>query len=274
MSFKTPGQIEFFFRKELGDINPYMCIIDSAVKEIKKKSILDIGIINKNNGHPNIHLHHLNLDNLSYLVSMSHIAYINSKAETACTFITNLKEINKAHKNADIGDFLRKTIFVVHRSKHKLEELKSTKNYDFDADIKEEALKEYMPEEEFQLIDYYRKLRNSTFHNNKNTISLSEYFNESMLESIENKFGYRPNTIQDLNENDIYILSLAWQNTIKSICKSCINLYDSIIPTLEKKYKNVNKERAINGIRQSLKQEYLLTEDKINDIIDTLNIVD
>ena len=92
MSFKRPGQIEFFFRKELGDINPYMCLVDSAVKEIKKKAILDIDIINKNNGHNNIHLNHLNLDNLSYLVSMSHIAYINSKAETACGFITNLKE--------------------------------------------------------------------------------------------------------------------------------------------------------------------------------------
>lgn len=267
MNFQTPGQIEFYFRKELGNINPYMCLIDSAVKEIKKKSLSDIDSINKNNGHPNIHINHLNLDNLQYLVNMSHIAYINGKSETACKFIMSLKEMNKVHKSADIGDFLRKTIFVVHRSKHKLKEIKSTKSYDFDEDINGDSLKEYISEEDFKIIDYYRKLRNSSFHNNKNKIALIEYFDETILISIEKKFGYSPNVLEDLNENDIYILSLAWQNTIKSICSSCVNINDVIIPMLEKKYKHVNKERAINGIKQSLLQEYLLTEDEVSDII-------
>ena len=270
MNFKTPGQIESYFRKELGDINPYMCLIDSAVKEIKKKSLPDIDSINKNNGHPNIHLNHLNLDNLQYLVNMSHIAYINSKSETACKFIMNLREMDKVHKSADIGDFLRKTIFVVHKSKYQLKEIKSTKNYAFDKDINKDSLKEYITEEDFKIIDYYRKLRNSSFHNNKNKKALVEYFDETILISIEKKFGYRPNVLENLNENDIYILSLAWQNTIKSICSSCVNINDVIIPRLEKKYNHVNKERAINGIKQSLLQEYLLTEDEINDIIPLL----
>jgi len=270
MNFQTPGQIESYFRKELGDINPYMCLIDSAVKEIRKKPLADIDSINKNNGHPNIHLEHLNLDNLQYLVNMSHIAYINSKSETACKLIMNLQEMNKAHKSADIGDFLRKTIFVVHKSKYQLKELKSTKNYDFDEDINRDLLKEYITEEDFKIIDYYRKLRNTSFHNNKNKIELIEYFDEAILIQIEQNFGYRPNIFEKMNENDIYILSLAWQNAIKSICSSCVNIKDVIIPRLEKKYNHVNKKRAINGIKQSLRQEYLLTEDEVSDIISAL----
>ncbi|WP_304542904.1 hypothetical protein [Sulfurimonas microaerophilic] len=267
MNLKTPGEIERFFRKELGAINPYMCLIDSAVKEFKNKPLSEINSLNKNSGHPNIYLEHLELNKLQELVNMSHIAYINSKAETACNSIMNLKEMNKNHKNVNVGDYLRKTIFVVHRSKYNLEELKSKEKFDFDEKLGNK-LEEFLGKEEFHVIDYYRKIRNSSFHNSNRSIFLrDDYFNETLLTSIENKFGYRPNNNKTLNENDIYILSLAWQNAISSICKSCIDIHHSIIPNLQKRYSHVPQKRRLNGIRQSLQQEYLLTKNEVDDII-------
>ena len=87
-----------------------------------------------------------------------------------------------------------------------------------------------MPEEEFQVMNYYHESApNSTFHNNKrNTISLSEIFLTVNIESIEKiNLDIKLITIQDLNEMTCYtFINLAKEMYQKVFSKSCINLYE------------------------------------------------
>lgn len=267
--------VETKFRKELGEVNPYMCIVDSAVKEIinvstdntNKKEYLSK--ITKKAGHPKIYTDHIKFDSLIQLVQLSHISFIQSKAEECCSNINLLKNINNAHKKDIDGDFLRKTIYIIEKSK----EGKKPKKEGKPKKLGKEIYLKYIDEIEILIIDYYRLVRNTTFHSNSDSICLDKHFGEN-IELIESKFGFKPNSQHNLNENDVYLFSVAWQSCIKKLCSLLTNIERDVIPLLHKRFKSYkNKERIRNGTILTLKQEYLIKDevilDKISESIST-----
>ncbi len=272
--FHTPGKIESTFRKNLGLVNPYMCLVDSAVKEIidlSKKSSPEekyLKNITKKAGHPKIYTESINFEHLQQLVHLSHISLIQAKAEEACANIRKLNYINSLHVNDIDGDFLRKTIYTVHKSK----EGKNPKNGRKPKKLGKEIYIKYIDEIEILLIDYYRLSRNINLHGSQNIIDKNKHFINN-LEVIKSTFGYEPNNYNSFDENDVYLFSLAWQSCIKKICSLSVNIERDLIPKLKKRYKGYTKiDRIKSGIIQTLKQEYLIKDsEKLDNISESVS---
>jgi len=264
MNYKTPHEIEKNFRKNLGQVNPYMCLVDVAVnsmcEEFSKEKIHNIS---KKYGYPNIITEHINLDLLSQLVHLSHIAYIQSKAEEAIKAIIKISNIKNGLKNFGNGSFLDKAIHKIHYNKHE----------DLDPELQNKLTKpltiQYIGEKEMLIIDYYRKIRNNTMHSNNEEININDYF-EGYLNEIEESFGFIPSPSNSLTENDVYLLSLVWQLNIKNIARQCINIKRDILPEQIKKYKGKTLKRRQSSIRKFLKLEYLMLDTELDDIIEEM----
>jgi len=260
----TPAKIERDFRKMLGAVNPYMCLVDVAVKElIKNYKKQDIHIQAKEHGYPNIITEHINLSSLSQLVHLSHLIYIQSKAEETTKKILNLSRANKS--KCTKGSFLDKAICGIH----------CKKNPSYTPPLGNNQLtKNYLGIEETLIVDYYRLIRNHIAHGDKGSSKINTYFsenfNEDILNKIKNKFGFTPNTVNNLTENDVYLASISWQSCIKKLSKQCINIKEDIMPDLLKKYKKHTKKRKQSSIRNTLKIEYLLSDKEIKDIITSM----
>jgi len=262
MNNTTPAKIEQSFRKMLGNVNPYMCLIDIAVKEmIKNHEKQDIHIKAKEHGYPNIITKHINLPHLSQLVHISHLLYIQSAVEVATENLLKLQK-GSSEKCKD-GSFFDIAIHRIHQKKHNL----SKKNLK----CSKQLTQTYVGIEETLIIDYYRLLRNEASHGSTNFQQSKNYFdktfNENNLNIIKNKFGFMPNNVNNLTENDVYLSSVVWQFCIKQLAKKCIDIEGYIMPILIKKYKNYTLKRKQSSIRHSLKLEYLLSDEEIDDII-------
>ena len=263
MNFKTPREIEKQFRNNLGQINPYMCLVDVAVKNMIKQFEKDeIHNISKQYGYPNIITEHMNLNSLSQLVHLSHITYIQSKAEEATKNIVKIANIRDGLKKSGNGNFFDKAIHKVHY----------TKNESLEPQLQDEITKplttQYIGRKETLIINYYLKIRNRTIHSDKekSDININNYF-KGYLNKIEKEFGFIPNPINLLTENDVYLLSLVWQSTIKKFTKQCINIKRDILPEQMKKYRGTTLKRKQASIRNFLKLEYLISDEELNDII-------
>jgi len=265
MGNKTPAKIEQGFRKTLGAINPYMCLVDVAVKEmIKNCNKKDIRIQAKEHGYPNIITEHINLSSLSQLVHISHLIYIQSKAEEATRQILSLSRADKS--KCKQGSFFDKAICGIH--------CKKDSSYNPPSPWNNQLTQNYLGIEETLIVDYYRLMRNYTIHGAKDSSEMNDYFNEKFnednLNKIKNKFGFTPNTVNNLTENDVYLASIAWQSCIKKLSKKCINIKEDIMPSLLKKYKKHTKKRKQSSIINTLKIEYLLSDKEIEDIITSM----
>ena len=263
MDSKTPREIEKYFRNTLGQVNPYMCLVDVAVKNmIEQLSKDEIHNISKKHGYPNIITEHMNLNSLSQLVHLSHIAYIQGKAEEATIKIVKIANIRDGVKNFGYGGFLDKAIHKIHFTKHEnlVPQLQD--------EVTKPLTSQYIGRKETLIIDYYRAIRNRTIHSDKerSDININDYF-EGYLDEIEKKFGFIPNHINSLTENDVYLLSLVWQSNIKNLAKQCINIKRDILPKQLKKYRGTTLKRQQASIRNFLRLEYLISGKELDDII-------
>ena len=159
---EKPGRIESQFRHELGAINPYLCLVDSAVEfflaetEAKQDKAKFLRIIAGKYEHHHLYTEHLAMNDLRRFVHLAHIALINSKAEAACKRIQKIKMMLNESKNIAEGDFLRKTIAIVYSSKKGDDRL--AKN------VENKIFEDYVGKTELKIIDYFRIIRNSEFH--------------------------------------------------------------------------------------------------------------
>ncbi|ALB42850.1 MULTISPECIES: hypothetical protein [Nostocales] len=78
---ETPSKIERDFRKELGTINPYLCLVDSAVGYLVTKTKSEsnqakfLRKIAGDYGHYNLHTDSLKLDDLNKFVHKPYSIY-------------------------------------------------------------------------------------------------------------------------------------------------------------------------------------------------------
>lgn len=274
---ETPGKIERDFRKELGTINPYLCLVDSAVGYLVTKTKSEsnqakfLRKIAGDYGHDNLYTDHLNLDNLAKFVHLSHIALINSKAESACKRVQEIiwtdqeNDFKKDVKDYIEGDFYRKTILQIHCIK---KEDSSYVKKDADKKETENIFVDYIGDTELKVLDYFRHLRNHVLHNSneQDTNLLNEFqvINQALLNK---KYNLQLNQPHNLAFTDVLLLSKVWQESVRQICGKCLNISD-IYECLQMRYRGVSSKRRKNGIKETLKQDYLQTDQEISIIMD------
>jgi hypothetical protein len=276
---EKPGMIERNFRKELGEINPYLCLVDSAVcclitktkSESNKAKFLRK--VTENYGHYNLYTEHLNLDYLSKFVHSSHIALINSKAELACK---QLREIIWIDKNNELkeevrdnikGDFYRRTILEIHCYKEGNSSFAKAKK-DADKKVNEEIFADYIGGLELKVLDYFRHIRNYVLHGSNNNTTLLEDFKLIDQHLLHKKYHLHLNQPVNLTFTDVLLLSKVWQESVREMCRKSLKGSD-ILEYLNHRYQGVtSKNRKKNGIIQTLKQDYLQTDEEISIIVD------
>lgn len=280
---KTPGMIERKFRKELGEINPYLCLVDSAVSyfitETKSQSnqAQFLRTIAGKYGHNNLYTEHLNVDDLNKFVHSAHIALINSKAESACKEVQRLiftesKTINEKLKDEvqkynSSGDFYRKALLQIHCYKNGTYSFVERREpYE---KSNEQIYPIYIGYTELKVLDYFRLTRNNILHNSKNDENLIDIFKEIDQDFLKEKYKLPLNEPENIAFTDVLLLSKVWQESIKQICRKCLNMSE-VNELLQIRYKEVSSERRKNGIIQTLMQEYLQTDEDIRYIIDNL----
>ncbi|MCW5209670.1 hypothetical protein VU10_05735, partial [Desulfobulbus sp. US1] len=254
-SDNTPGEIELSFRKELGSINPYVCLIDVAMsffsshlnesnnehQALKKEAV--------KHGHPKLYTDHLTFNHARLVADISSLALIQSKADSFCEKIQKHPCMNQDFKSEAKGDFLRKTIFVFLKSSYpKLTPSNPVKDEDFHG---------ILDNNHVLLIDYYRTIRNKKLHGSTSNESLFKIFKKIDVEEINKYFGIYPEEPSKINKHDIILFSKVWQKVAKDIASSFINLEDHVFSILKKKYGNSSPQRRTNGARQYLKREFL-----------------
>ena len=75
---EKPARIESQFRRELGTINPYLCLVDSAVEffleetEAKPDKAKFLRIITGKYGHHRLYTEHLGMNDLRRFVHLAH----------------------------------------------------------------------------------------------------------------------------------------------------------------------------------------------------------
>lgn len=203
-------------------------------------------------------------------VHLSHITFINSKAESACKRVQKIiwtdqeKDLRKEVTSYMKGDFYRKTILQIHCRKEENDSFAKKEEGNKD---NEKIFADYLGYTELKILDYFREIRNITLHNSKNNQKLMKIFNTIDLDLLYEKYNLQLNIPEKLAFTDVLLLSKVWQKSIRSICHKCLSSSD-IHEYLKQRYKGVsNKERQKNGIRQTLKQNYLQTEEEIDIIM-------
>ena len=266
---EKPRRIESQFRHELGAINPYLCLVDSAVEffleetEGKPDKAKFLRIIAEKYGHHHLYTERLDTNALRKFVHLAHIALINSKAEAACKRIQKIKMMLNEAKNIAEGDFLRKTIAIVYSSKK--EDYRLAKN------VEHKIFEDYIGKTELEIIDYFRIIRNTEFHSSKDGSlnKLLEIYNSTDQNLLEKVYKSRLNKPEEINSKDVLLLSKVWQESIKKICGKCLNM-EKVYEELKSLYKGIsNDKRRKNKIMQSLKQDFLQTDEEISIIIGT-----
>ncbi len=260
----TPGKIERHFRRDLGDVNPHMCIVDVAVSSLLKQARIssqdDLKFITetaKEYNHPRLHIEKLNICDVSYFVYISHVTFINSRAELACKQVRQLEGMLKKAKEHAEGDFLRKTIYVIKASKEGKEKLDKATAVD-------EEINSIVGTLNVSIIDYFRELRNTQIHMaERESKNIKEARRHVSDEEALREYGASLSASGLLTASDILLLSKVWQKVIKDICRNCLD-NTKVYQELKELYRGIsNKERRLNKIRQTLKQEYLQTDSDI-----------
>lgn len=259
----TPGAIFTNLKKELGAINPYMAIVDSSVKiflEASKQSTNPPGFISakaKSLGYGTLYLDQLELENSKQFVYLSHIAFMNSKAEIACERIRKQPLVAKPTINVE-GDFLRKAVRVIHSSRKGTGEVCND----------DMAMSRFIDASDVAVIDYYRKMRNINFHGGNSEDK--DKFVEAYASTVKAKYGWLPSPFKCLKSQDMILLSKVWQRVIRDLCEKSLDPERDVLPLVVKRYSGVTGERMVNGAMKLLQQEYLLDTKAATELISKL----
>ncbi|KOX63733.1 hypothetical protein AA303_17805 [Pseudomonas psychrophila] len=247
----TPGLIYTELKKELGSVNPYMAIVDASVRFLLNEADTAsqphkfISEKARSLGYGRLYLKDLALDRAQQFVYISHLAFINSKAEVACDRIRKQSLVLPPVMAVE-GDYLREAVRVLHASRNGTSTI-------INNDI---ALGDFVDVEDVVVVDYYRKLRNENFHADK--VKSKYPFDHAQLAAISEKYGFLPSEPGSLSSQDMVLLSMVWQNIIFKLCSNALDPIRDIMPVVSKRYKGIIGGRKERGIIQHLRQEYLL----------------
>jgi len=263
---KVPRDIETMFRKELGDVTPYMSIIDLASKElINNYQISEIQQLAKKHGHSRLAVGHLDLKRVIVFVHVSQMAFVNSRADGFCDEVREFQKAltnDKSSPNLDGLDKLRKTIYMMVASKAGSDKPPDKTN--------EEMYKKYAGSIELAIADYYRRIRNIEFHGGNGGCDSHPKLSKEELHEIKKLYKHKPNTFNNLTSRDVILYSQAWQKIAVNLCQKLVNL-DEVVNELCAKYLAHTPKRRDNAITNKLRQDYLQSDEFIDRLRTTTN---
>ncbi len=258
-----PRNIEILFRKDLGEVTTYIHFIEISTKEFFERYPANTATdhihieLAKKYGHRRLQSHHLKPEKFNQFIHLSHLAFINSRADAFCDdvldFSSMLPNSKKLSREAE-GDKLRKTLTVIYASRHNDRNLIRKK-------ISKTIVENYAGKVEVAIVDYYRNIRNSEFHGglDRSTSNFSLKFENMIIES----YKHRPNLPENLTTRDVILYSQAWQNIAKNVCSNLVDI-NPIVEQLCRKYKSKTSKRRNNAITNKLEQDYLQSKEKID----------
>lgn len=258
--YRTPRDIETKFRKNIGSIVPYMCLVDVASQDMmNNKSQIKIKDLIKEHGHKRLSIDDLELQKMIIYVNLAHIAFINSRSDGFCRdLIKYNKTISNFSQSYNIEsvDILRRAVFLMHARKTNLKDTTTS--------LSETIYGDYIGKTELKIVDYFREMRNIEFHggleNSQEEISL----NESDLSEIQQKYKHKPNGFNCLSVRDVILYSQAWQQIAINLCQRLIDIDDTFIKNLCAQYSKCSSSRRDNAITRKLHQDYLQNQEIID----------
>lgn len=263
-STNMPRTIELSFRKELGDINPQICLIDVAMSYFAsnlENSHNQPGFLKKStskHGHPGLYTDHLNFSDSRRVGYVAMLALIQSKADSFCRKIQNHPCLDQECKSQAKGDFLRKTIFVIIKS--------SYSNIKPSNPVVENDFSIFIDNNNLLLIDYYRTIRNEQLHNFQKkgqNDTLLKLYEKIDIGKTNHNFKMVPNRPDDIDIKDIILFSKVWQKIAKDIAKSFIDFDKYVVSYLRKTFGNLKPPRRDNAVKQFLRREFLIDEAEV-----------
>jgi len=255
---RVPRDIETKFRKELGNVNPYMSVIDIAAKELLDKyTISEIEQLSKKYKHSRLSVGHLDLSKIPVFIHVSQMAFINSRAEQFCDEVLEFHKDNDTSPpnfdNLDKLDKFRRLIYRIASSNGTKVVIKKDNP----------IYAEYVGSIELKIADYYRVIRNTEFHGGIGESNSHLQLSDADLQEIKVSYKHKPNKFNDLTSRDVILYSQAWQKIAVNLCRKLIDL-DSVVKKLCVEYSKCTAERRDNAISNKLRQDYLQSDDSIN----------
>ena len=250
-----PRYIETKFRHQLGEISPFLSLIDISSNElINNNSEIEISKLSKKYGHKRLAVDHIDFKKINFFVQLSHLAFIHSRSERFCEEFRNYQKIlfdDHSSPNLNELDKLRKVIYYLHAQKNSTFEQNET------------VYSNYAGVIELKIADYYRKIRNIEFHGGVLDKSDYDIFSKTDLTQIKDKYNYIPNFADQLTIRDVILYSEAWQKIAVNLCRKLVDI-DSVVKDLCKKYKDKTDNRRDSAISKKLRNDYLQEESEIN----------
>lgn len=264
----TPQFYELEFRKGLGDINPYLALVDTASKvffNAARASSDEAKFLRSNAsqfGHPYLYVDHLSGAEVFRFIYVSHISFILSQAEEVLALIKANPVINKKYFEDAKGDSLRKLLVAVTRSKEPDGSIKDT--------VSNVEAAEYIGKMELDILDYYRSIRNVSLHGvsaAKSDTKLEALYNALQREDIKRRFNIEPSPPSSLTHLDVILYSKAWQDAMKNLCRNFIHIKRDVLPVLLRQFGGKDARRRDIGLRNKLKQAYLLDDKEVDNLL-------
>lgn len=267
---ESPLKLFKKFKNSLGTHNINFDVLRLILNDYQKSKIQDQNLSNYLRDIAKLHKYHNLFPNdikshilEKYLIN-SHIIYCYSSIDDLCTNILTLSNIkNFKTENYKIldsvqGDKVHLALCVL--------SMKSS-NYSSLNEL-EEKVKHIKSENiEFEIVSYYRKIRNQQAHNLKITRDL---YSELNIPKVEDKYKLVPNPFENFNEDDLKIFSFALLDIAKYLCSKIYSYEHEIKPYLIKRYYKDEKNRRQNGIRALLKQNFLFESYEISCILEDI----
>ncbi|BCO11387.1 hypothetical protein GEOBRER4_n2076 [Citrifermentans bremense] len=260
--------VEMFrsFKKQLGEINSHLCIVDVALQDFvldhahSEDSRAFIRQRALAHGHRRLGTDKLDLEFALGLAYTSQIALLLSRLEQLCHFVQKHGMINPKFKELMEGDFLRRTLWLI-ASSRKGEKVASP--------LPEEIAISYITPLDLAIFDFYRKIRNSELHAANNR-DLTELRSKIDMDRCRSELGHAPTPQGDLSFKDVLVVSKTCQRIGRNVCRAVADPNRDIIPELKRRFGSHPVERRQNAARSLITHAYLLDEADVGLILSEL----
>lgn len=265
------------FLKDLGRVNPALSILDTAMARFSEQAqqhadpTAFLRATSARAGHPKLMVSPTILPQATRLLHLTHVAYIVGRADAFCDELRRHPMIVSGPAPTK-GDFLRKAVYCIHRTAWPVGALSDPPS--------DQQITHHMPPFISPILDYYRVIRNEELHDDGagsgsgGSVKLyNEHFKseESKIrQQVHTAFGASPSSPDQINSKDVLLFSRAWQVAARALCRTMFNADSHLKPLLQGRFGNLSPERRINGARGLLKQEFLLEEHQVGELLSDL----
>jgi hypothetical protein len=265
----TPGALLRTFLDELGSVSPQMSLIDSAFSHVcqqmaeSKNPKKFIRTVASTQGNSDLYTDHIDFDSVHQTLYLSHIAFISSAMEAFCECIEEHPVMNAELRSTAQGGYLQRAVYVMCNSRTPLAK---------PVDPGDQQMADFAGDPDCRIVDYFRRIRNKSLHVSSRKAAGKCNLSEDRLKSlpidrIVATYGHAPSSIGEINRRDVRLFSLACQKVANNLCRGLFTISkERVISDVEKRFMNKPDPRRTNGIRSILRQEFLLTENEVEEI--------